>query len=492
MANIFLLAIRPLRPRHHRVTSALAKLANIAAVSRRWRTIVDAAPELWSFLHSSDPIKITRMALEKSKDASLTVTCIQYRYPKPEKDVVATRFIDCVKPHVPRWQFAFFRVSSTALKRIPGAAAPRLRSFTVECQDEDYLLNNPFGGQAPQLQELACLRAALGWHPAPLLAGLSSLKIVLPHKKRLFIRCSELYAAISNCPKLQSLTITQKAHRADDPHILANVPILHLPYLTEIRLILPPAFTNSILAHIQAPACNIFRAEAEVESADLLSRLLPYFSTIIRNRPLESWKTELYVGEESMGFTIYPARKRFTVWRPFDLEILGEWIPVFSWIIEKLLPPVAPQHPMRLHFSESANFESWLVERVFLRLPLVQHLVLEDTTNPELLWGWLANPIKNDTGESQWVFPELRKIEIYGGNYDWDLLVETARSRWGRDEDENPHRPQPLETLRFIRGDLTEKHLRDLEEVLGSETVTTEYSSTEIDSAESDWAAELL
>ncbi|KAG8913766.1 hypothetical protein FRC00_001659, partial [Tulasnella sp. 408] len=57
---------------------------------------------------------------------------------------------------------------------------------------------------------------------------------------------------------------------------------------------------------------------------------------------------------------------------------------------------------MTLHFSEPEEFEPLLLERVLLRLPRVQHLILEDNDNPELIWGWLANPIKNSTGASQW------------------------------------------------------------------------------------------
>ncbi|KAG9040517.1 hypothetical protein FS837_000520, partial [Tulasnella sp. UAMH 9824] len=484
ISNIFLLAIRPIWPRQYRMISALAKLAVIAAVSRRWRAVVDSTPELWSFLHSSDPVKITRMALEKSKDASLTVTCIQYKHPKADKDLVATRFIDCVKPHVARWQFVFFRVNSPALRRIPAAAAPRLRRFTIQCQDDHYLLDNPFGGHAPQIRELACMRVALRWDSAPLLAGLSSLKIVLVQKERLSIRCSELYSAIASCPHLQSLIITQRSHSADDPLVLGDVPTLHLPFLTEIKLSVSPAFTSTILAHVQAPACKIFMAEAEVESADLLSWLLPYFSKVINNRPGESWRTDLFVEEERVRFTLAPAHKTFTVWRPFDLEFSGEWIPTFSWIIEKLLPSTAIQHPMTLHFSIGCEHFESLLECVFLRLPRVRYLILEHNVNPELVWEWLANPIENSAGGSQWGFPELCKIEIYGEKYDWDVLVKTVRSRWGGDQDEEPHRPQPPETLRFLAGDLTEKHIQDLAEVIGSEAISTEYSG-ETDSAES-------
>ncbi|KAG8928626.1 hypothetical protein FRC01_005653 [Tulasnella sp. 417] len=471
MSNIFLRAIQPLRPRHHRVTSALAKLASISAVSKRWRSVVDAAPELWSFLHSSDPIKITRMAVEKSRDASLTVTCIQYKYPKSDKDLVATRFIDCVKPHVARWRFAFFRVTSTALRRIPGAAAPRLRSFTVQFRDDYYLLDNPFGGQAPQLRELVCLQAALGWHSSPLLTGLSSLKIVLAQKERLFIRCSELYAAIANCPNLQSLVITQSNQQHDDPLFLGDVPVLHLPYLTEIKLSVPPAFANAILAHIQAPACNIFMAEAEVGLPEVMNRLLPYLSGVIKNRPLENWKTEIFVEEERVRFTLAPVHKTFTVWRPFDLEFSGVWIPTFSWIIEKLLPSVPTQHPMTLHFSIGCEYSEDMLEPIFLRL---------------------SHPIEKSTGAPQWIFPKLRKVEIYGAKHDWDVLVETVRSRWGRDQDEESDRPEPLETLRFIAGDLTEEQMDHLEEIVGSETVTTEYSDYGTDSAESERRADLL
>ncbi|KAG8928625.1 hypothetical protein FRC01_005652 [Tulasnella sp. 417] len=492
ISNIFLLAIRPIWPRQYRVTSALAKLAVIAAVSRRWRSIVDSTPELWSFLHSSDPVKITRMALEKSKDASLTVTCIQYKYPKADKDLVATRFIDCVKPQVARWRFAFFRVASTALRRIPGAAAPRLRRFTVQCQDEHFLLDNPFGGHTPQLRDLACMRVALRWDLAPLLAGLSSLKIVLIQKERLFIRSSELYAAIANCPNLRSLILTQQTHRADDSLGLGDLPTLHLPYLTEIKLSISPEFTNTILARIEAPACNNFMVEAEMGSADLMDRLVPYFPTVVKNQPIKAWKAEIYVEEEVIRFTITPAHKEWTVWRPFDLELSGERILTFTWIIDKLLPSIATQYPMILHFSPDCEYSEALLDRVFLRLPRVEHLILEQTVNPELVWEWLAEPIDDDTDASQWIFPKLRKIDIYGSQYDWDSFVETVQSRWGPSQNEDSVRPVPLETLRLLGGNLSEEQMEMLKEVLGSESVTPEYSDHGRDSAESEWTADLL
>ncbi|KIO23079.1 hypothetical protein M407DRAFT_9600 [Tulasnella calospora MUT 4182] len=492
MSNIFLLAIRPIWPRQYRVTSALAKLAFIAAVSRRWRSVVDAAPELWSFLHSSDPIKITRIALEKSKDTSLTVTCIQYKYPESVENIVATRFIDCVKPHVARWRFVFFRVKSPVLSRIPSAAAPRLRRFTVYCQDDEYLLDNPFGGQAPQLRELACMCVALRWNLAPLLFGLSSLKIVLGQEEDLSIRCSELYAAIAKCPNLQSLIITQSSQRADDPLFLGNVPTLHFAYLTEIKLSTTSAFTNTILPRIKAPACNNFMAEAEVGLAELTDQLIPYLSQVINNQPIEAWKAEMYVEEEVIRFSITPAHKEWTVWRPFDLELFGGWIPTFVWIIDKLLPSITTRPLMILHFSPGCEFPESLLDHAFLRLPRVEHLTLEHNVNPELIWEWLAEPLDDGTGASQWLFPELRKLSIYGSQYDWDVLVETAHSRWGPAEDGDLDRPEPLEILRLLGGRLGEEQMESLKDVIGSENVTPEDSDHGTDSAESEWMADLL
>ncbi|KAG8913765.1 hypothetical protein FRC00_001658 [Tulasnella sp. 408] len=491
ISNIFLLAIRPIWPREYRLISALAKLAVIAAVSKRWRAVVDSTPELWSFLHSSDPVEITRIALDKSKDASLTVTCIQYEHPEPDKDLVATRFIDCVKPHVARWRFVFFRVNSTALRRIPAAAAPRLRRFTVQCQDGPYLLDNPFGGDAPQLRELACSRVALRWDSAPLLAGLSSLKIVLFQKERLSIRCSELYAAIASCPRLQSLIIRQGSISADDPLVLGDVPTLHLPFLTKIKLSISPAFTNAILARIEAPACNNFMAEADVELSDLTDRLIPYLATVLSNQPIKKWKTAIDVQEEVIRFSITPAHKEWTVWQPFDLELWGEWIPTLTWIIDKLLPSIATQDPIILKFSQGCEYFDSLLDRVFLRLPRVEHLVLEQNANPELVWEWLAEPMDDSTRPSRWLFPKLRKLELYSFYYDWAFLMEKVQSRWGPTQDEDSDRPEPLETLKLMGGNLSAEQMERFKEVLGSCNVTHEYSDLGEDSAESEWMADL-
>lgn len=485
VSNIFLLAIRPSRPKYHRTTSALAKLTAIAAVSKRWMSVVDAAPELWSFLHSSDPIKITLMALEKSKDASLTITCILHPKSKTDDEPATLRFINCVVPYVARWRFAYFRVNATVLSRIPTAAAPRLYSLRLQCQDNHVMLDNPFGGQAPRLRELACVRAAVRW-TSGFLAGLSSLKILLIRNEQLCIRCSELYATLANCPNLQSLDITQGTKRAADPLVLGEVPILHFPYLTEIKLSMPSAFNNTILSHIEAPACSTFMAEAEVGMVELLDRLIPYLPKVINNRPLERWNAEIYVEEERMRFTLAPVHRTFTLWRPFDLELVGEWLPTFTWIIDKLLLSTTIQFPMTLHFSINCQFSESLLESTLLRLPRVQHLIVEHSVNPERVWGWLAKPAQH-SGTSQWLFPQLRKIEIYGDHkYDWDSLVATVRSRWGPDHDRELDQPHFLETLRYIASDLTEEQVKSLKEVIGDENVMSDPSDYGTDSAESD------
>lgn len=346
------------------------------------------------------------------------------------------------------------------------------------------MLDDPFGGQAPQLRELACIRAAVPW-TSGFLAGLSSLKILLMRNEQLSIRCSELYATLANCPSLQSLVITQRTKLAADPLVLSEVPILHFPYLTEIKLSIPSAFNNTILSHIEAPACSTFMAEAEVEMVELLDRLLPYLPKFINNRPLERWHAEIYVEEERMRFTLAPVHKAFTLWRPFDLELVGEWLPTFTWIIDKLLPSTTIQFPMTLHFSPNCEFSESLLESALLRLPRVQHLIVENNLNPERVWGWLAKPAQHN-GTLQWLFPQLRKIEIYGAKYDWDTLVAAVRSRWGPDHDWELDQPNSLETLRYIAGDLTREQAKSLKEVIGDENVMSDSSDYGTDSAESD------
>lgn len=346
------------------------------------------------------------------------------------------------------------------------------------------MLDNPFGGQAPQLRELVCLSAGFRWNSG-LLTGLSSLRI---QNEQLFIRCTELYAALANSPNLQSLAIIQPNQDTD---VLDGVPTLHFPYLTELKLCAPSTFTNTILAHIEAPSCSTFRAEADVESTELLDRLVPYLPKFINNRPLESWKAELYVQEERMGFTLTPGHKKFTVWQPFDLQLYGDWLPTFSWIIDKLLPSTTTRFPMTIHFSPGCEFLDYSLESVLLRLPCVQQLTLEHTENPEVVWEWLTEPTQHN-GTSQWLFPELRKLETYNGGYDWDVLVAMVWGRWGADDDRELDRPESLERLRLIGSDLTEEQMNSLKEVIGDENVTLEYSDGETDSAESDWQADLL
>lgn len=352
------------------------------------------------------------------------------------------------------------------------------------------MLDNPFSGQASQLRELVCMRTGFRWSSG-LLAGLSSLRIILGQNEQVFIRCTELYAALASSPNLQALVIIQPTLRTDEPDVLEGVPTLHFPYLTEIKLCAPFAFTNTILAHIEAPSCSTFRAEADVESTELLDRLVPYLPKFINNQPLESWRAELYVEEERMGFTLSPGHKAFTVWQPFDLELYGDWLSTFSWIIDKLLPSTTTRFPMSIHFSEGCEFFEYLLESVLLRLPCVQQLTLEHTENPEVVWGWLAEPTQHN-GTSQWLFPELRKLETYNGGYDWDVLVVMVRNRWGPGDDRELDPPESLERLRLIGSDLTEEQMESLKEVIGDENVTLEYSDGETDSAESDWKADLL
>lgn len=142
-------------------------ILRLAGVCSHWRGVIRDLPPLWTEVHSSDPIDVVGMALQRSSSHLLDITIDHLPYPNQgPRDM--QEFLNAIIPHRHRWKTVDASASFLWIPLITTAfQEPALSLERLSLTDEDGISSTRevdlFGGSAPQLKDLTLSGISTPW-----------------------------------------------------------------------------------------------------------------------------------------------------------------------------------------------------------------------------------------------------------------------------------------------------------------------------------------
>lgn len=409
------------------------KIQNLTLVCKRWHTVVDQTPSLWSFLSPHDPHKFTSTAVFKSRSSDLTIS--QHRYFAVDNPEAYATFMEIITPEVHRWGSVM--ISPTALvEHTLGhlqRPSPRLTTFALHTRSwtsKDYPQEpiDLFAGHAPRLRELDLLDVPLRWDSAALV-GLTSLSVTF--QKKHAPSTIAILRVLSQCPDLTKLCLRGWELPPADQASL-QVELARLSELQVERL--DSNMIYSLLLNIRAPVCTKLQIVCEYLS-DLSIIPLPSSAEFAHSFPsihqLLDEVENITVHDPSQT-TVEVTVERDDRSGSFEFEFQGARVTrALEWL-EDIIPCLKSR-------STEVSFEifdngDWAVLDMLDRYFGVTNLSTytdqeEDREDIESLLRYLATPNLTSRG-LEWPFPSLERLDLVGPDIDPSAILKMVQGRY--------------------------------------------------------------
>ncbi|KAG8986644.1 hypothetical protein FRB95_004868 [Tulasnella sp. JGI-2019a] len=389
------------------------RLQIMAQVCRRWREIINGAPELWTFVTDKDRANII-MVLDRSRAHPIGLS---FRDQPIDKSLYAT-----VLNHSHRWVRASIEVDrhdQEVLRRLEEVDVPMLQHLVLEIpalNRHSIFILDLFRDHPPQLTSLTLIEVAIRRWDSPVFGPrLHELKLIR-------IRTSgptleTLRSILRACPELAHLELKMVALSNEINGLLLQAPIVQLPLLhTLVLKQLSPTDTIDILRTVETPHCRSYTISINSRNLDStrFSRVTeriqqPFKACIYSCRTLEMRINDFCVqiickSDQSLS-------------SDFDLNFgCGDSNEqVLNWLKNMLLvrrPPLSPI-PVDLHLEYSNISSSSPLPSHLHQLPDVRSLSIT------CLHGWihhlveaLSIPRDAEQGYTVWMWPSMREVIV--------------------------------------------------------------------------------
>lgn len=225
-------------------------LHEIAQVCKRWSMVVKRSPQLWTYIHTGNPISLIRKAMVMSGQLPLhidfsTVWCADDGS-KPMAAVV---------PHIPRWRSIVTRVIGDCPVSLESSPAPQLVSFKIH---RPHRWNGPvqfFQGHVPVLRQLSLDSIPFRQWDTLSLPCLRSLKLNAIHEHGPSV--TEILHILEFSPALEDLSLVDIKFSRDGAELGRDASLVRLAQLKYCRItIVDSTAMHNLLRYIQAPNCT--------------------------------------------------------------------------------------------------------------------------------------------------------------------------------------------------------------------------------------------
>ncbi|KAG2012936.1 hypothetical protein CC2G_009886 [Coprinopsis cinerea AmutBmut pab1-1] len=236
----------------------------VTHVSRYWRDVALAFPELWSNIQATTSPRWAQVMFERAKQAPISLTFSSNSSTRPELAEVIKDA--CSQPH--RLKGLKVTGFSDFIRQQLGQLAsptPNLQILELEC-DPSYVLmcpsipDNLLGGEAPSLRKLHLTGYQFRWAAlAPISSGLTSFKLsLLPRKTDEFPGPDAFFQVIEAMQNLRELELDIKLPIAPLP----TFRVIRLPKLESLKLHGCFRECENVMKHLALPSS--LRASFEV------------------------------------------------------------------------------------------------------------------------------------------------------------------------------------------------------------------------------------
>ncbi|KAG8971853.1 hypothetical protein FRC05_010520 [Tulasnella sp. 425] len=407
------------------------RLIQLSTVSWWWREVTLGTPSLWSVISSKDPEWIVSLALERSKDAPLTVL-----YEKTSSSsslsggqsnrvsVASGEFFGLVSPHTTRW-------ADTTL--------PLLGSSSDSIE---WLTHHPI-----QLSRHT-RKLHLGWDGSPStdnaitrFSGHADCLLDLKLRK-LHVVPSDIYRILATTHRMISLDLDSLvASVQQEQPSRPSPPEIDLPCLTKLALKgLPSSIMDPIVRNLDPSALDMACIEHNVVEGDPVTHTDPFASFTARLLATGTW---IEIKTTSSWVSLRPCLEHT---RNFDdhivIRLQGERVAILAWLRLRSLPQITREYWLELHISTyflSENPEQTLIENL-MRFSNVGSVTLWGRTESQR-WIWLLSlpdvmqtdlfDSKSDNPIKSWLWPGLRYLRFNGDYADEFTILSVLLARYG-------------------------------------------------------------
>ncbi|KAG8914202.1 hypothetical protein FRC00_000578 [Tulasnella sp. 408] len=408
------------------------RLIQLSTVSSWWRSVALETPSLWSVIDSNDADWVVSLALERSKDAPLTVvsqegchtTTLSGRCACRHPTLGPDDFFELVSPHTTRWGSVSLRQLGYGLRSIEWLGqnkiqlSRRLQQLTL-CWTQSPSTETPvtgFSGPAEGLQELT-------------LRNLHVSRADIIHILSSSHRMTSL--------NLESLLVSEREDEAVPHNDLSDThPTVDLPCLTKLSLKwLPPSVLLPIVQGINISTLEILSIAHANADDDPAKTPFPIVSIIAKLIADTRWVT---VDLRSTNVILQP---HLETTRQYSVELRGEYSVILPWLRLHLMPQITEEYSTELKMSSEGlgdNPSQGVLDNL-MRFPEVRSVVLEGSTE-SWRWMWLLSlPGAVQTGSgvagqnpvTSWLWPGLRHLMTQGDCVSEFTLLSVLLARYG-------------------------------------------------------------
>ncbi|KAG8987041.1 hypothetical protein FRB90_003628 [Tulasnella sp. 427] len=429
----------------------LHRVIQLSSVSCWWRAIILDTPTMWNIIHSTDGKHLVPLALERSRDAPLTIA--QYgRYTLRDltyndlSSMDENDFLDLVEPHILRWRDAEFNHAREG-PIVERQLLPDLRRFhlllSASAAAEIPNLTFNFRGQAERLSDLK-----LSHLPIPM----GSLVQMLMDSPRLEVL--ELESLI-----MLNTTAESESDNRGTSDTERTSPI-NLPHLTSISLrSLPSKMMVPLLSSLGAPNLQDVAIEHDTKfQSDVIeepSTLQAGPFTIYTSRLIQESTAWLSVLLDSSGLTL--SNYTETQCR-YEIRLKGGHSTLLRWLRHRCIPQLTKVCNIHLEFA--ANFDGDGADDVLtenlIRLAKVKSLRLRSHSEA-WRWVWLLSlpEAMPASALNSWLWPNLTELTLDGRTINEVATLSMVLGRYGHcgSTGKEVSRPCRLHDLKVVNGE---------------------------------------
>ncbi|KAG8974558.1 hypothetical protein FRC05_007190 [Tulasnella sp. 425] len=428
----------------------------LALVCRRWNTVVEETPILWSSITNEDTPSQVERSLARSNKHPIDVigywTTDGLFY---EEDTLAEirSFFELVHCHMGRWRHVSLELVSDIPLGRTGGSAPLLESLEVGC-----------GADSPAVGELVTLFPGV-WMPRlreVSIWGLEPVQLDMPFPPTLTklsitnlkywtTSFSKLITILISCPGLTALELSSICDYSIEDEGWKTLPVVSLPALRELTLRkLAKQVLRAILQRLQFPSeCVVWLSSRHFytdPSANLTSTLAHHIDDL-QNGGIN----QITIAIARFDFVLRAQGPRWHM--EFELRTMGGAKDIVLLLNpERTTCAEGSPHdriPVTLEFIQDVP-----VDRELDRLSSISDLECVTSLKVDMSLGThlailshLATRITNKGAMPTWHLPGLRELHIKGAIATIDPVIEFVENRRGQGD--RLGLPAPLQRIEF-------------------------------------------
>ncbi|KAG8914200.1 hypothetical protein FRC00_000576 [Tulasnella sp. 408] len=408
------------------------RLIQLSTVSSWWRSVTLGNPSLWGVIDSNNPDWITSLALERSKDAPLTVvyendshtTTLRGGCSCQHSTIGPEDLFELVSPHTSRWRSASLRrlgygdKSSQWLGQHKIQLSRHLRELDL-CWNDSPSTETPitgFSGLAESLLELTLRN---------LHVSLADIIRILSSSRRM------------TSLNLESLLVSEQENEATaDSNLSENCPSsIALPRLAKLSLRwLPPSLLVPVVQAINVSTLETVHISHEFAEEGNVEPPYPFASFIARLMARTQWVT---IDLQSTNITLQPREKNTC---EYAVEFRGRYSVILPWLRLRSMPQITEEYSTELKISSEGlgDNPSQVILDNIMRFPEVRSVALEGSVE-SWRWMWLLSlpdAVRKDSRDpgkaaNSWLWPGLRHITCHGDSVNEFTILSVLLARYG-------------------------------------------------------------